>query len=176
MSNKERAKGQEGVLSAALVFYLQSMAKRQQVNTSMTKKKGTTVDRTGKVRSRDKEMAWMKAQAAPMVAAELLKSAPHPSKFSNFRGLGKLLENAKFIERMRLGIHGKARTPVSALRQAIQRIDSNASGLSPECRGFVQSISTGMLKHLGCSNTDKSYRSFAVVLVAILELAKMLAP
>ena len=108
-----------------------------------------------------------------MVAAKLLKAAPHPQKFAGFPGVRKLLEDTRLIKKMRLGVHGEGRTPVSELREAIQWLDKDSQGLSRECRNFVKSISDGMLTHIGCSNTDKSFRPFAVVLIPILELALM---
>lgn len=133
----------------------------------------TTIDRTGKARKPFKEMSWQKAQTAPVAAAKILKNAPDPFLLAGHKGLRKLLNDAKQIAGMSLGKHGEQRTPVPKLREAIGRLETNSCSLPVEGREFIKSVTDGMVNHLGCVNTDKSFKPFAVVLVAVLELAKM---
>lgn len=120
-----------------------------------------------------KELSWQKAQSASHDAYQLFRMAPDPSVFKPY--LSKLLEDTKLIFNMTLGKHGEERTPVRDLRAAIARLQANSHDLSPEGRAFVMKVTDGMRDHLGCVNTDKSFKPFAVVLDAMLELAKMSA-
>ena len=87
---------------------------------------------------------------------------PHPQNCAGFPGVRKMLEEAKLMEKMQVGVHGESRTPVSELREAIQWLDEDSKGLSSEWRNFVKSISDGMLAHIGCSNTDVHHARYPV--------------
>ena len=118
-----------------------------------------------------KEKSWQKAQAAPAASAALMKQAPDPSNLANHKGLRKLASDAKLISIMSLGKHGAQRTPVPALRAAIGRLEANSPFLPDQGRTFVKSVADGMLDHLGCVNTDKSFKPFAIDLFLLLRTA-----
>lgn len=147
--------------------------KKLQLKNKVCVRKQEKIAQQGNVRTPLKEKAWKKVQAAPTAATVLMKKAPDPQNLAGHKGLRKLLSDAKLISEMSLGKHGAQRTPVPKLKQAIGRIQSNSRYLPGEGREFVESIADGMLDHLGCANTDKSFKPFAVVLVAVLQLARM---
>merc|ERR1712232_276304 len=120
------------------------------------------------IRTPFKEASWQKAQAASHDAYVLFKAAPEPAVFKPC--LLKLLKDSKLILDMSLGKHGEQRTPVLELREAIRRLATTAKDLSTKGRAFVTQVTDGMISHLGCVNTDKSFKPFAVVLHAMLEL------
>ena len=118
-----------------------------------------------------KEKSWQKVQAAPAASAALMKQAPDPSNLAGHKGLRKLASDAKLISSMSLGKHGAQRTPVPALRAAIGRLEANSPFLPDQGRTFVKSVADGMLDHLGCVNTDKSFKPFAIYLFLHLRTA-----
>merc|ERR1712232_1453005 len=122
-------------------------------------------------RSPHKEWSWQKAQSAPLAATALMRIAPDPIVFKPC--LAKLLADAKLITGMSLGRHGADRTPVRELRKTIGRLEANSRDLHEEGRCFVWHVTDCMRNHLGCVNTDKSFKPFAVVLECVLELARM---